>query len=257
MEFKDRIKKLRIEKELTQVDLAKILNYGRTAISNYESGRSKPSHDDLKRFADYFNVSIDYLLGRINVRESIPKNIEKSMELPSELKKLLDSAKDLGKEQIDALINVIQVFNKSKDKNETKDEISATNEKSDNYRIKNIKISIIGKVAAGTPIEVIENKIGEVDYTDDMPRGIDFGLVIKGNSMEPDIPNSSVAWVHKQEELENGEIGIVMHNGEATCKKFYLHDDRIELHSINPEYKPIVITNGNFKIIGKVLNYKI
>lgn len=62
MEFKERLKTLRKEQKLTQSDLGKILNYGYTAISNYESGRNQPSISDLKTIASYFGVSMDYLL---------------------------------------------------------------------------------------------------------------------------------------------------------------------------------------------------
>ncbi len=64
MEFKDRIKSLRLAKGLTQDDLAEVLNYGRTAIANYEAGRSEPAYTDLLRISNYFSCSIDYLLGK-------------------------------------------------------------------------------------------------------------------------------------------------------------------------------------------------
>ncbi len=67
MEFRERLKFLRENylvkgKKLTQTQLASILGYGYTAISNYESGRNEPSIRDLKKIADFFNVSLDYLL---------------------------------------------------------------------------------------------------------------------------------------------------------------------------------------------------
>lgn len=62
MEFKERLKNLRKERKLTQSALGNILNYGYTAISNYESGRNEPSIKDLKKIAVYFDVSLDYLL---------------------------------------------------------------------------------------------------------------------------------------------------------------------------------------------------
>ena len=59
-EFKDRLKMLRKEKKLTQVKLGEMLNYGYTAIANYESGRNQPSIPDLKKIASIFDVSLDY-----------------------------------------------------------------------------------------------------------------------------------------------------------------------------------------------------
>ena len=71
MEFRERLKFLRENyyvngKKLTQTQLANILGYGYTAISNYESGRNEPSISDLKKIADFFNVSLDYLLCTTN-----------------------------------------------------------------------------------------------------------------------------------------------------------------------------------------------
>ena len=62
--FSERLREVRKAKDVTQVQLGKMLDYGYTAIANYESGRNEPSHADLCRIADYLDVSIDYLLGR-------------------------------------------------------------------------------------------------------------------------------------------------------------------------------------------------
>ncbi len=62
MQFKDRIKKLRKENNLNQQQIGDILGYRYTAISNYESGRNEPSIADLKKLAEFFDVSMDYLL---------------------------------------------------------------------------------------------------------------------------------------------------------------------------------------------------
>lgn len=69
MEFKERLKNLRKEKQLTQVRLSEMLNYGYTAIANYESGRNEPSITDLKKIAAIFDVSLDYLLGVSDARQ--------------------------------------------------------------------------------------------------------------------------------------------------------------------------------------------
>ena len=68
MEFKDRLAKLRKELDLTQEDLAKKIGYTRTAISAWEIGRNEPSYSDIVKIADFFNVSLDYLLGKSDVK---------------------------------------------------------------------------------------------------------------------------------------------------------------------------------------------
>jgi transcriptional regulator with XRE-family HTH domain len=63
--FPDRLKNLRTQKGVTQEDVAKALGVSRAAIAGYESGKKRePDYETLSRIADYFRVSVDYLLGR-------------------------------------------------------------------------------------------------------------------------------------------------------------------------------------------------
>ena len=57
------IKMLRKQKQLTQKELADMLGYGYTAISNYENGRNEPSIKDLIKISDIFDISVDELIG--------------------------------------------------------------------------------------------------------------------------------------------------------------------------------------------------
>lgn len=63
MEFKIRLKELRIEKNISQAEIGKLLNMSKMAISHWEKGNSEPSIDQLKKLALFFDVSIDYLVG--------------------------------------------------------------------------------------------------------------------------------------------------------------------------------------------------
>lgn len=66
--FGNRLKDLREDSDLTQEQLAKYLNVARSAIANYELETREPSLDLLVKIADYFNVSLDYLLCRTNIQ---------------------------------------------------------------------------------------------------------------------------------------------------------------------------------------------
>ena len=68
MRFKDRLVQLRKDTNLTQESLAEKLGYSRTAVSAWEIGRNEPSYADIIKIADFFNVSIDYLLGKLDKR---------------------------------------------------------------------------------------------------------------------------------------------------------------------------------------------
>lgn len=59
-----RLKELRKEKGISQLRLATELNTSQNTISRYETGEREPGIDELIKIADYFNVSVDYLIGR-------------------------------------------------------------------------------------------------------------------------------------------------------------------------------------------------
>lgn len=61
-----RLKELRQKRHITQLKLAMDLNMNQNSISRYENGDREADYKTLIMFADYFNVSVDYLLGRTN-----------------------------------------------------------------------------------------------------------------------------------------------------------------------------------------------
>ncbi len=67
-ELKDRIKQLRKEKGLTQIALSDMILHGKTAVSVYESGTRTPMIADAMQLASIFDVSLEYLTGRSDIR---------------------------------------------------------------------------------------------------------------------------------------------------------------------------------------------
>lgn len=72
MNFSTRLKELRVSKDLSQDDLAKTLGLAKSSISMYEKGKRKPSFEVLESLADFFNVDMDYLLGKTDKTTFIP-----------------------------------------------------------------------------------------------------------------------------------------------------------------------------------------
>jgi len=89
--FGDRLKKLRKEKNILQKDLASALKLSVSTIGMYEQGRRDPDTETLSSIAEYFDVSIDYLLGNTNVRNSYKEkpSIPEEFENPEEAVKFL------------------------------------------------------------------------------------------------------------------------------------------------------------------------
>lgn len=103
---------------------------------------------------------------------------------------------------------------------------------------KSVTINVLGRVAAGIPIDASENIIDTEEITQEMAQtGTFFGLQIHGDSMEPKMSEGDVVIVRQQDDAESGEIVIVTVNGtDATCKRLRKYRDGIELISSNPSY---------------------
>jgi transcriptional regulator with XRE-family HTH domain len=78
MDFGDRLKTLREEDDLSRDDLANRLNISYSTVSKYETNVRFPDKETLNRLADFFSVSIDYLLGRSNNRNPDDKSINET-----------------------------------------------------------------------------------------------------------------------------------------------------------------------------------
>ncbi len=67
----ERLKALRLERNLTQEQLGDLLNVTKVSVSGYEKGKRTPDTDTLNRIADVFQVSTDYLFGRTNLKKPL------------------------------------------------------------------------------------------------------------------------------------------------------------------------------------------
>lgn len=126
---------------------------------------------------------------------------------------------------------------------------------------KGIRIPVLGRVAAGIPIEAIT----DIEDWEELPTkmaagGEYFALRIKGSSMEPKLLEGDIVIVRKQNDVDNGDTAIVLVNGdEATVKQIKKTDTGIMLVGLNLEvYQPHFYTNKEIEelpiqIIGKVI----
>ena len=125
------------------------------------------------------------------------------------------------------------------------------------------KIPVLGRVAAGIPINAITEIIDTEEISEDMTKTGDFfALQIQGDSMEPKISNGDVVIVRQQDDAETGDTVIALINGDdAVCKRLRKYKEGLELISTNPSYAPLyfdeeTIKNKPVKIIGKVVELR-
>lgn len=118
----NRIKQLRLERRMTQEELAKHLGIKQQTISSYESGVNRPDIDTLGKLAEFFGVSVDYIGGFSDIRDpadKIAKAISDDEDLKlfwenaqkrQELKLLFKQIKDLRPEEIKRIIRIIKAI---------------------------------------------------------------------------------------------------------------------------------------------------
>lgn len=124
-------------------------------------------------------------------------------------------------------------------------------------------INVLGRVAAGIPINAVEEIIDTEEITEEMAKtGEYFGLRISGHSMEPRICDGDVVIVRQQSDVDDGDIAIVLVNGsDGTCKRIKRYQDSLALLPLNPSYEPMIYSKDEVdslpvKIIGKVVELR-
>ena len=113
---------------------------------------------------------------------------------------------------------------------------------------------LLGRVAAGKPIEAVE----DVDVIEVPPsmigQGDHFVLQVKGDSMKEDgILDGDLIVVRRQPTAENGETVVALINNEATVKKYYKRENYVELRPAHTGMEPIIVKQGNFRIDGRIV----
>lgn len=120
-------------------------------------------------------------------------------------------------------------------------------------------LAILGKIAAGAPIETIEEP-ERLDFADLVPEGRDtYALQVSGTSMIEDaIADGDIVVVERRSTARNGEIVVaVLPDGEATLKRFYREDGRIRLQPANSAMQPIYVDDVEIRgvVTGVVRRY--
>lgn len=125
---------------------------------------------------------------------------------------------------------------------------------------KTYKVPLLGDIACGSPITAVEDIEAMVNVPEYIH--VDFALRCKGDSMiNARIFDGDIVYIHKQEEVENGEIAAVMiadsaEMAEATLKRVYFSGEQLILQAENPTFSPIMFSGEDInqvRILGKAV----
>lgn len=118
------------------------------------------------------------------------------------------------------------------------------------------QVPLVGRIACGQPITAEQN----IESVIGVPSTwhADFALTCRGDSMQPRYLDGDIVCIHRQPEVENGQIAAVRIGEEATLKRFYRQGDTVTLQAENPAYPPLVYQKeelNNITIEGRVVGF--
>lgn len=271
-----RIKELRLEKKLNMRQVAMALQIPYTTYISYEKGDREPNSEMLIVLADFFNCSIDYLVGRSDCRID-EETLDKVNSIDNDLLAFYGNIYEAQKAQLkrdfkydgrlfdllsDKEIDHIKKYREldgygkkavSDLLNTEYERCTTIAEEDDEEQEIEIKHSYY-KVSAGTGFNLDNDDEWETISVPDTPeaRKADFALTIKGNSMEPVYLDGDIVLVKEQSAIDIGQIGIYIIEGNGYIKKY--GGDR--LISLNAEYDDIIFAEHDeerIRCVGKVI----
>jgi len=236
MELHARLKMLRESKKLTKATLSKRLGIAYTTYNNWETMHSKPQIPDLCMLADFYGVTVDYLVGYSAKKMYVTETqalLQKYNRLPDEERKL-----------VNVIIDSMNILAESDDLPTASAIISGVP--------LTRKLPLFSQPASAGVGVYLEDADAEMMRILDIPeyRQADMAIRVNGDSMMPAYHDGDIVLVSQQPSIDIGEIGIFIYEGEGYIKRL----EKDGLVSLNPKYATIKIGElGEFKTVGKVL----
>lgn len=123
-----------------------------------------------------------------------------------------------------------------------------------------VRIPIVGRIAAGAPIEAVEGEQETLEFSADLAPDGCYALRVRGKSMIEDlIDDGDIVVIRPQETAQNGDIVVALLENQgaqdpvATLKRFYRERDRVRLQPANATMEPIYVRPENLRLQGKVV----
>jgi len=236
MELHAKLKLLRENKKFTKTELCKRLNVIYTTYNNWEVNASKPQIHDLCMLADFYGVSVDYLIGH-TVKDVAVTEMQA-------LQKKYAGLSDKERRLINIMIDSMNIVRDEQDLPDAEKIISAAP--------LTRKIPLFAQPASAGGGVYLDGADAEMLSILDIPeyRAADMAIRVNGDSMTPDYKNGDIVLVSSRPSVDIGEVGIFIYNNEGYIKKL----EKDGLVSLNPKYAAIKIGElDSFGTVGKVL----
>ena len=236
MSIGSRIKDARINKEMTQEDLASKLGVTKGAIANYENGVSIPKSEVLLKLFVILECDPNYIY-----QDEI-KALENTFTTTISEQKMIEKYRNLDRYGVETVNSVLDI-----EYQRVKEEIM----KEESYpMIPKVLYGCSPSAGVGNylPDDIDESAIMVPDTP--KTRKADYVLKVDGKSMEPEYMDGDLVLVKKQDQVDIGEVGIYLVDGEALIKEA----QNGYLRSLNPEFENINLNeNSEVHCMGKVI----
>ncbi|MDS3866898.1 LexA family transcriptional regulator [Staphylococcus hominis] len=235
--FKNRLKQIMSERNISQSELSRRTGIGRNSISDYLKGKYEAKQDKVFELAKVLNVNEAWLMGFDISKDRIINDNDittvYNQLTPPRQQNVLDFANHQLELQNSTDDNVIDL---------------------DTYKNENTTLTDVnGYVSAGTGEQIFDEPKFKVSVKGYVPPH-DLALQVNGNSMEPMFSDKEIIFVEKSNNIKNGQIGVFIINGEAYVKKVHVGEDRLTLVSLNKDYRDLhFYENEGVRLIGKVI----
>ncbi|EHV5304721.1 helix-turn-helix transcriptional regulator [Staphylococcus pseudintermedius] len=215
------------DSNMSQKKLAELINIKPSTLSDYLNLRSNPSHGVIQRIADVFGVGksdIDTTYKDVNDITSIYDQLT-----PPRQKRVLDFANEQLNEQNNKVLHI------------------------NSHNVISEEVAVYGYASAGTGETLIDGVEFTTQYNGHIPNH-DFALQVNGDSMEPMFEDKEIIFIDKTKQINSGQIGIFVIDGEAYLKKVFISDKGIRLVSLNSKYPDLHFDSSHdIKVAGKVI----
>lgn len=227
--FGSTLRKLRVNIGISQNELSKFIGISKSSINMYERGEREPNFETLEAIADFFNVDMDYLLGRDSADSQPCKPSPYSIGA-MQLARDYDSLDQWGKSLLrSAADHELARY--------TGQAQAAPAHKADET-VYYITSWFYHPMSAGTGEQAGDDQPESLWLIKEPPRGTSYVAPVHGDSMEPTYHSGDKLFICACEEIEPGQIGVFFMDGQQWVKE--LGDGVLISH--NPAYPPRPMT---------------
>lgn len=216
------LKKRRLEKDLSQVEIAEMLSINKSSYSSWESGRAKPNQKNLAALAKILDVDVTYFESEYNIVNNYlqlsPDNQAKAEKYVNELLLSQQSSKITPLFSVQVLSDI--------------------------------------QLSAGLGESLFDEYETETVYSDEEQLGYDIAAWISGNSMEPIYQDGEVALIRSSGFDYDGAVYALSWNDSVFIKKLYREKEGFRMVSLNDKYPDKFIPyEDEPRIVGKVVGH--